>query len=1214
MLRSILLLCITASLSGAAHAQTDSVLHRIILIGDAGELHKNGHNPVVDAVRQRYNLQDARNTVLYLGDNVYPYGLPDEAASSYPEAKEILDYQVNLVRGTATQAIFIPGNHDWHKQKPEGWQIIKNEQRYVDSLHLPNVRFLPKDGCPGPVEVPLTDSITLIVMDSEWWLFPYEKPGAGSSCECKDKEEVITALSDIVSRNRGKLLLFASHHPFRSHGIHGGYYTIKQHIFPFTDLKPHLYIPLPVLGSIYPLARGVFGAREDIPHPEYQQMIKRVEETFEEHGPTVFVAGHDHALQLLKDGEYYYIVSGSGAKHDRVKKGKHSLFATYGNGFSALELLRDGTLRVQYYLADQLDQPVYASRLFNLKAIRQAAVAGSTPASTLPPFVKMAADTQYNDAGKAHRFWLGDNYRAVWDAPLSFPVLDLHKEKGGLHITKRGGGMQTRSLRLEDPNGKEWVLRSLKKDPRNALPEEFRETFARDVVQDQISASNPYAPTVVAALAEAAGIPHTNPTFVYLPRDTALGIYENDFGGDVYLFEEREPVEKGIDTDNTEKVLDELQGDNDTKIDQTNVLHARLLDMVMGDWDRHDDQWRWGEIKKKKRKEYFPIPRDRDQAFFVNDGVLPWLAARRWLMPKFQGFKDHYPDINGFNFNARYFDRSFMNGLSEKQWQEHAQLLTQQLTDSVLQAAVRRFPDTVRAMVGNTTFARLKGRRDGLEEAALKYYRFLARDVDIPGTRKNELFTIEKQPEGRLAVNVRKISKGGDLEQTIYSRIFDPADTREIRLYSLGGDDRFVISGDHRSPIRIRLVGGKDPDTYIDSSTAGGKKLRIYDLKHGKDSFMLSHGAQKRLSHHPDVIRYNRMAFKYNKLMPLVTAGYNLDDGILLGLGFQYTGHGFRKEPFAVRHTFTAGHSVATSAYQFHYRGEFTDAIGNTDLELEANARAPHNTVNFFGLGNESVFDRENRDIWYYRSRYNLYGAEALLKSKLASRVRLFYGPSFSSYALDTDENDDRYVSKLTENGLDSIGVYATKQYAGLRVGLQIDTRNNEILPSRGMLWTTSLFGNQGLNEEQHHYLRLQSDMSIYTSFRVPASFVIVTRFGGGVIWGHYEFFQAMMLGGVQNLRGYRNNRFAGRSMVYNNTELRLKLFQFRSYLFPASVGLLAFNDIGRVWIKGEDSGVWHDGFGGGFYCSPVNMFIITATLGSSTEGVQPYVTFGFKF
>jgi hypothetical protein len=121
MLRKLILLLIAAGCTAPAFAQTDSVVQRIILIGDAGELHENGHNPVIDAVRQQFNMHDARNTVLYLGDNVYPYGLPDESARRYPHAKEILDYQVNLVRDMPAQAIFVPGNHDWDKSKPDGW-------------------------------------------------------------------------------------------------------------------------------------------------------------------------------------------------------------------------------------------------------------------------------------------------------------------------------------------------------------------------------------------------------------------------------------------------------------------------------------------------------------------------------------------------------------------------------------------------------------------------------------------------------------------------------------------------------------------------------------------------------------------------------------------------------------------------------------------------------------------------------------------------------------------------------------------------------------------------------------------------------------------------------------------------------------------------------------------------------------------------------------
>ena len=72
-------------------------------------------------------------------------------------------------------------------------------------------------------------------------------------------------------------------------------------------------------------------------------------------------------------------------------------------------------------------------------------------------------------------------------------VFDIGKEKGGLTAVKRGGGLQTKSLRLEDDKGNEYVLRTIEKFPDNTLPEEFRQTFVKDAVVDGISASYPYA-------------------------------------------------------------------------------------------------------------------------------------------------------------------------------------------------------------------------------------------------------------------------------------------------------------------------------------------------------------------------------------------------------------------------------------------------------------------------------------------------------------------------------------------------------------------------------------------------------------------------------------------------------------------------------------------------------------------------------------------------
>jgi outer membrane translocation and assembly module TamA len=125
----------------------------------------------------------------------------------------------------------------------------------------------------------------------------------------------------------------------------------------------------------------------------------------------------------------------------------------------------------------------------------------------------------------------------------------------------------------------------------------------------------------------------------------------------------------------------------------------------------------------------------------------------------------------------------------------------------------------------------------------------------------------------------------------------------------------------------------------------------------------------------------------------------------------------------------------------------------------------------------------------------------------------------------------------------------------------------------------------------------------------------MATRFGYGKNFGKFEFPQAYYLGGTENLRGYRRDRFGGRSAVFNNTELRFKVADFNTYLFPGSFGLLVFNDVGKVKVDGEKSSDWHVGNGGGVWLAPVKRFVITAlATRSKEEKFLPYITFGFQF
>lgn len=829
--------------------------------------------------------------------------------------------------------------------------------------------------------------------------------------------------------------------------------------------------------------------------------------------------------------------------------------------------------------------------------------------------ITVAIAPEYDDVTKRHRFWFGYNYRNLWATPVKMRVFRLDEEQGGMKILKRGGGQQTKSLRLQDATGREWVLRTVQKDPEKALPENLRETVAKDIVQDQISASHPFGALVVPPLAEALNVLHTNPEIVYLPDSPALAADSLAYYANaVYLFEEREPIRNGVDTDNTETVLEKLEDDNDDRVNQHAVLRARLLDMVVGDWDRHEDQWRWRDLEDETGKLYDPIPRDRDQIFFKNEGVIPKIGSRKWIMPKFQGFDEEIRSIEGFNFNARYFDRMFMSHLSEEDWLEEVRFVQQQLTDDLIERAVRRMPSPVYEQSGPEIARIIKARRDNLQEQAVNYYRFLAKAVDIPGSDKHEEFVLNYLPNGDINLKVYKILKEGTRDRLLLDRTFNPKVTDELRLYGRGDEDVFTVQGNGKSSIKTRLIGGGSADTFnIGSDFRNKGKLLIYDRSDKENTLPDKSMAKLRVSADTSVNNYDPRSFKYNQLMPLGTVGYNFDDGILLGLGFRYTKHGFRKEPYAAQHKLMVGHALATNAFFGSYEGDFPQLLGKLDLGVEIDANAPNNTSNFFGVGNNTEFiDTGSRPIRYYRTRYDFVEAQVVLRRQLTQRFQVYGGLTGQFFSMQPGDNEGRFINLYQEQNPDEV-LFTSKYYSGLVGGFTLDTRNNSIQPSKGMYWSVNLRSVGQLNNEKEKYTQLRSEVGVY--FKLSENFVVANRVGGGTTYGDPAFFQLLYLGGTDNLRGYRNYRFAGEQMLFHNLELRLKLFDFKSYLFPGSVGLIGFNDVGRVWAEGgEDGGGLHHGFGGGFYVLPAELILLHGVVGFSEDGVLPYFSVGFRF
>jgi Omp85 superfamily domain/Calcineurin-like phosphoesterase len=1184
------------------HAQ-DDVQYRVILIGDAGEMNTTQQAIINDAISRSI---PGKTLALFLGDNVYPKGV-ELTENKKQVSLDILRSQFEKLRKNNIPVYFVPGNHDWDKSGPDGYKKMLAANEFINDQHDSLLQVIPADACPGPYEVNVSDKIVIVAMDSEWWLYPYDKQTEKSDCPCKTKRDVLGRLNDIVERNRNKVIIFATHHPFNTYGSHGGYYSLKEHIFPLTDLNKNLYIPLPVIGSLYPLLRKAFPPAEDVKNVLYQDMKKGVDDILKQHPNVIHAAGHEHTLQLIQ-GDVLQIVSGAGCKHTPVKKGNGSIYAADSSGYVMADILTDNSIRLNYFT--YTEKGMKASFVYTKPFTPVGPAEVFQGENITADSIRIRLNPAFDSVSGLHRSLFGENYRKIWAVETSLPV--LHLSTAGLIPEERGGGMQTHSLRMENAQKEEWVLRSIDKFPDALLPEVLNQTLAAKILHDNVSAIFPYAPLAVPVFANALGVAHSNPGIVYISPDKNLGMYSRDFANTVALLEEREPLGKST---STIKMQQKLKEDNDNSIDQNAFLTARIQDIFLGDWDRHGDQWRWVDEAKGKSKKFRPVPRDRDQVFYINQGLLPGILALPWIIPKFQGFKDHIRDVNTLAFNARLIDGLFTNSLSYEDWTNATKQAIAALTDSVIETAIQKMPVGVYNEAGKKISEQLKKRRQELLRVMPVYYRFLNKNIDITTSDKNELVNITDTLNGQLSVNIFKITKKNETGKLLYSRLFDPAVTKELRLYLYGGTDDISIIN-NSSPLTIRIIGeGNDKKTYQFTGSAGYlRKVHVY----GADSTAVFNGATGPVHLHLDAGEDNtalQLTNRYNNTIPLLSAGYNVDDGLLLGGGVRWIKQGFRKLPYASMQQFLFSHSFSTDAYKFVYKGEWIHVIDKTDFTLNVNAFAPDNTQNFFGRGNATVFDKSGDYKRYYRARFNFYEVNPAFRWRNAKTSSLSIGPSFQYYHLDADDNKGRFINNISLlHSYDSSTIANDKAHAGVVVTYLHDSRNNVLLPSSGTYIDFTLKGYAGLNSYSKSFMQLSGQIAVYKNIDRKSNVIIANRTGGGITAGKAAFYQSLFLGGQDNLLGYRQYRFAGEHVLYNNFELRIKLANLASYVLPGQLGLVGFYDVGKVWQKGYNDAAWHQGVGGGLYFAPAQMLVIRVLAGYSAEGWYPYFTLGFRF
>ncbi|MFK7770673.1 MAG: BamA/TamA family outer membrane protein [Saprospiraceae bacterium] len=1227
----------------AIEKPTGKLEHTLFLIGDAGYTADGiTPSPALALLQKKLAQANENSHVVFLGDNIYPYGMPPKSDDAdRVRAENRLDAQLNILKDFKGHPIFLPGNHDWIRHGLKG---VRRQEKYIEKHLNAGIEddddwknyFLPDNGCGGPEIVEVNKNLAYIIVDSNWYLRDWDKDAAiNDGCDAKNRRVFDFLFEESLRKNRNKNVVVLMHHPLNSYGPHGGKYAAKMHLFPLTELNKNLYIPLPGLGTLAALGRGTIGSRQDLAHPGYRAMKKSMLLGAGKNGRFIFAAGHEHNLQYIETDRNQFIVSGAGSKKNPAKLGKGAQFVYGGQGFSKLEFYENGTTWLEFWRSVKGNEN---GELVYRKKIRDKLEKYDREQITDFPEYDQKKDSvntllltrRVKKGSKFRNAFLGKHHRETYVTPFNFETLDLSTHAGGLTPIKRGGGGQTNSVRLQDSQGRHYTMRDMTKDASRLIPYPFNQMdLAGSIVEDTYLATYPFAPLVIPKMADAAKVYHTNPKLFYIPKQPTLGEYNDVYGGAVYLFEER-PVTAWKDNPsfgnpikilNTDKLVSKITKNNHHKVDQAWALRSRMFDIMIGDFDRHDDQWRWALIKDEDgEKLYRPIPRDRDQPFAKYDGFLTIIANNfvpflRLLKP----YKANVGNIKWTTYNGRIFDKSFIGEMDWEDWERETKYIQDNVTDEVIDEAFKNMPVEAQRLAGNDIKEIVKQRRDNMMEIAKKYYTFLAKEVDIYGTDKKELFEIVRMENGDVDVKVYDSNKKGDKQKLVYHRLFLKSQTKELNIYGLGDDDIFNITGGGNKGIFIRTIGCLGNDTFNDSSKVGGfgKKTWVYDTPEG-NTLNLGTEAKNKTSNHRDNNIYDRenIHYEYDFLMPLPIIGSNPDDGFLFGAFANWVRYGYKKFPYSQHHHLSITAAASKVSLDVIYQGEFIRTVGNMDFTIDSRFYGDRFAYNFFGLGNETTNDVKG--LSYNRVQNSLiYFNPNLRKLITRGNGEFLIGGTLRRIGIENNADDDpRFINEFA---LDNPNIFDSKLQLGAKVAFNYANLDNPLITHSGTKFQSSLSWENDIWGNDVNVGKLKASLAFYYSLDKNQYITLATQVGTQHNFGKFNFYDGAIIGGTINgtpstLRGFRAERFTGNTSLYHNSEVRIKLFSSTNRILPFTIGVHGGFDYGRVWVDDEDSDKWHQGYGGGVWFSPVNALLFRGEYFVSDEEKLITIGAGFAF
>lgn len=799
---------------------------------------------------------------------------------------------------------------------------------------------------------------------------------------------------------------------------------------------------------------------------------------------------------------------------------------------------------------------------------------------------------------KFYNFLWGEHYRKLYSLPITVPSVTLQTLWGGVKVV--GQATDFRGLLLEDSRQQLYLLKPLGGYTTFLESNFFQEVYNKKVfkntyldqfIGDAYTIINPYTFISADYLAKSAGLSSNNSRIFYLPehstRDTIAGgtPVDNKLVSIIDLpdFNNRPNVLL------TEQLLDTIRANKNYEVNQPLYIRERLLDMMLGDWNKIPENWNWlGEIQGDSIL-FAPLVIDRNHSFTKVDGILFKQMLNVLGLSFIVNYDSSLKSVKKENTLGFTLDMALCSQSDLSVWLQQARYIRETLTDTVIDEAFSKLPEGIDDKEVSQITKIVKERRDKLEEIAKSYFDQLQRTPVITGSDRSDRFVIDRYNPDSLFIRIYDKKTG----QQVFDRKYSRKKTKEVWLYGLEGNDRYEVNGESKKEMPVYLISGKGDNTY---QLEPGHHIRIYEYKSRKEALDTVPHAKKIFSDLPEIHDYDYGKIKHHDISFTPWGTYDSDKGFSLGTFFTYTMYNFKRAPFTYRHRI--GYNYLQG---FMYQGTFPSYDGKKSFNLDATISSRKNFYNFFGFGNNTDGYKDEKNN-FNRVHIREFRLSPSFHFDFSKKENLVVQTSVEMFK--AKETNDQFINKYYP---ENHRVFKTNLFVDLAASFQTEREICSFIPKLGASATVGWKMDLKDTGRNFPYAKASLELDVKITDRLTWA----TNAKSEVLFNDkYEFYQAAST----ELRGYRDNRFIGKQSFYQYSDIRLDMGRLKNPFTPLKYGVFAGCDYGRVWFPGEESKKWHTSYGGGVWLTLINKITTKYSWFGSSDSFRFMFELGLGF